>query len=53
METQVALPFSPQPGICPCPVPDKPPPHRIKMELILSLAQLFIVNWWANVFTLH
>jgi len=23
------------------------------MELILSLAQLFIVNWWKNVFTLH
>ena len=23
------------------------------MELILSLAQLFIVNWYKNVFTLH
>jgi len=23
------------------------------MELILSLAQLFSVNWWKNVFTLH
>jgi len=23
------------------------------MELILSLAELFIVNWWKNVFTLH
>ena len=23
------------------------------MELVLSLAQLFIANWWKNVFTLH